>query len=185
MKQKVVGQVIVALVSIIVGCRRATPEITDECHPPAISEVQEPDEDDPGVLAVRAGTDSSGATFQSATLYLGSSEPIGASLGVFLTVNGQRQNTTVWNGRVVGVWHPTQVDGLNLNETYCGNTMGFWSIPVGFGTIGETPAGTDPGYSVVGHPLTEGQVLTVRLDLCNQNGCREGTPKTLRVHIVP
>ena len=184
--KKIKGQVIVAVVSVVVGCRRAAPEITDDCHPPAIIEILEPVNRTMGSLEVHQGFDSAGNAFQSATIFAGSSEPIGASLGVFLTINGQRQNTTVWNGRVVGVWRPTQVDGLDLQENYCGNTMGFWSIPVGFGNIAEDPRGsTDPGYSVVGHPLTEGQVLNVRLDLCGPQGCMEGTPKTLVVHLVP
>lgn len=179
------NRIIVALISLVCGCRSAAAEITDDCHPPVISEVIDP-LGASGTLEVQNGLDSVGNTYQSGFLFLASSRAVGPSLGVFMTINGQKQNTTVWNGRVVGSWRPEPVDGLDLDECYCTNTMGFWRVPVGFGTIGEDPRGsTDPGYSVVGHPLTEGQRIQVRLDLCNTNGCTEGTPRDLVVHIVP
>lgn len=140
-----------------------------------------------GTLEAVSGLDAEGTPFHATHLFLGTSEYLSRpNMSIVLFLNGQRQATTVWNGRLVGLGQPVQISETDVNQNFCVNVENFWNIPLGFGTIAEEPHGsTDPGFSVVGHPLREGQELEVRVDVCTGSSCIPGTSRTMRVHFIP
>lgn len=170
------------------GCIGPVP--TDEpahCEIAPITEILDSSEDStPTILNVRTGIDAAGRTFQTAELLFGSSEYVSGSTGLVLVLNGVPQLTTAWNGRMLGLGRPVQLTEDQVRHNFCVNTASFWSVPVGFGTIGEDLHGSrDSGFSVVGHPLREGQEVQVRLDVCHGDRCIPGVPRTFRVHLLP
>lgn len=170
------------------GCIGPVP--TDEpthCEIAPITEILDsPENRTPIILNVQTGTDAVGRPFQTANLLFGSTEYINGSTGLVLVVNGVPQVTTTWNGRLVGLGRPVQVTEDQVQHNFCVNAASFWEVPVGFGTIGEDVHGsTDPGFSMVGHPLREDQEIQVRLDVCRGDRCVPGVSRTFRVHLVP
>lgn len=171
---------LLSLVQLLEGC--APCEVIDPqvCDAVVNSQVLDSSEaPQPGYLEVHQGVDAVGTSFQTTNLLVGTVEDLGTRT-VVLHLNDQRQVTTVWNGRLLGVGRPIPVSGDEV-ETSCSGLGFFWHLPVGFGTIGSR----DQGFSVVGHPLTEGQMVRVQVDVCNGNVCAPGTPRVLRVHLVP
>lgn len=139
----------------------------------------------PGIIQVSQGLDATGRPFQTFSLLFSNSQYQPGTDGIVLSLNNQGQLTTVWNGRLIGLGRPVQATSANLPQG-CTTTTGFWEVPVGFGTIAEDLHGSrDPGFSVVGHPLREGQELEVRIDVCVGSTCIPGVTKTFRVHLVP
>lgn len=188
MKKTLVTVWLLAILRYISGCIGPVP--TDEpthCEIAPITEILDSPEDrTPIVLNVQIRTDAVGRPFQTVNLLFGSTEYINGSTGLVLVVNGVPQVTTTWNGRLVGLGRPVRVTEDQVQHNFCANTASFWEVAVGFGVIGEDAYGsTDPGFSVVGHPLREGQEIQVRLDVCRGDRCIPGVSRTFRVHLVP
>lgn len=177
---------IFAILRCISGCM-GPPPINSEfrCDSDYITEVLDStDSQSTNVLNVRVGQDSAGRPFQTATLLFGSRQYANEVNGIVFVANDMPQLTTVWNGRLLGIGRPTLATQTQVQQGRCSGEN-FWEVPVGFGTIAEDRYGSsDPGFSVVGHPLTEGQELRVRLDVCRTQGCSQGITRTFRVHLV-
>jgi hypothetical protein len=178
---------LLAVLRYISGCCGPVPmDESAYCEPVTIAKiVDSPRRFMPNVLEVRQERDSAGRPFQTTSLLFASSEYTLGSATVFLALNGQRQVTTVWNGRQVGITRPQSVSHSEVLQCFCFPNVNFWRVPVGIGTVAEDGASSDPGFSVVGHPLTEGQELQVRLDICIGDSCLSGTQRTFRVHLIP
>lgn len=138
------------------------------------------------ILNVSVGRDSVGRSFQTATLLFGSSDFVYGSTGITLVINGVPQVTTAWNGRLLGLGRPTEIADDMVRHDFCVNSASFWQVPVGFGTISEYQTATsDSGFSTVGHPLTEGQEIHIRLDVCRGEQCFQGATRTYKIHLLP
>lgn len=177
------------LAFLLCSCACAvTPQAPDVCAPPTASQVVFPPGQE-GILEVRQSTDNAGLPFQHGTLYVATETYVSNTNssswphGLAMVMNGQRQTTTVWAGRALGIWHTWQVTDSDVVQNFCPNTMNFWRLDLGFGTLGDTVS--DPGFSVVGHQLREGQEVQVRFDVCSAQACEAGLERTVRVHIVP
>lgn len=165
-----------------------TPQAPDACIPPRASQVVFP----PGqedILEVRQSTDDAGSPFQHGILYVATEAYVGNANnsswpnGLVMVMNDQRQATTVWAGRALGIWHTWPTPDGEVIQHFCPNTMNFWRLDLGFGTLGSTVQ--DPSLSVVGRQLQEGESLRVRVDVCSVDACEAGAERIVRVHIVP
>lgn len=178
---------LLATLRYISGCCGPVPMDEEAyCEPVTIAKIVDPSgQPISNVLEVQQGRDSAGRPFQTTSLLFASSEYVPSSATMILALNGQRQVTTVWNGRQVGINRPQSVSHSEVSQCFCSPNVSFWRVPVGIGTIAEDGGSSDPGFSVVGYPLTEGQELQIRLDVCDTNSCFSGTPRTFRVHLIP
>jgi len=174
---------------VLTACASSvTPQSPDVCSPPATSQVVFPfgQED---ILEVRQSTDNAGLPFQHGILYVATEVYVGNANnpswpnGLVMVMNDQRQATTVWAGRALGIWHTWPTPDGEVIQNFCPNTMNFWRLDLGFGTLGSTVQ--DPSLSVVGKQLQEGESLRVRFDVCSVDACEAGTERIIRVHIVP
>jgi hypothetical protein len=186
MKKTLVTVWLLAILRYISGCIGPVP--TDEpaqCDITPITEILNSSRR--GIqLNVQTEMDAAGRPFQTINLLFGSTEYNPGSTGLVLVINGVPQVSTTWNDRMVGLGRPVQISRDQVQHNLCANTASFWEVAVGFGTIGEDAHGsTDPGFSVVGHPLREGQEIQVRLDVCRGDRCIPGVSRTFRVHLVP
>lgn len=183
---------ILALALTLMGCMTPpTPPMDsgteDACSPPVASQVVFPPAQE-GILEVTQSEDGVGQPFQEGTLYVATEQyiintdnPGDNRHRLVMYLNGERQTTTVWNARAMGIWHTFQVPSVDVVQPFCPNTMSFWRLDLGFGTYGEDHS--DPGFSVVGHQLVEGQEVDVRFDVCSVDSCETGVTTRVRVHI--
>jgi hypothetical protein len=188
MKKNLITVFFLAFLRFATGCLGPIPgEMPAQCENVATTKVLNAlGTTDPQTLVVTNRTDAVGQPFQTTTLLVGSTEYVDPGSIMFLTIDGQRQNTTVWNGRLLGLGRPVQIPDTAVEHNFCPNTASFWRVPVSFGTIAQESHGSrDPGYSTVGAPLVEGQELQVQLDVCASTTCTLGVPRTFRVHLVP
>ncbi len=186
MKTNIAPLLLLAVLRYASGCLGPVPmDMPVACEQTAITRILTNTDSDPNTLDVIDGVDSFGEPFQLATLQFGSTEYTDPGSLIVFVVNDQQQNTTIWNGRRVGIGRPVQVPDGNLVHNFCTNAASFWMAPVGFGTTGENRLGSrDPGYSSVGHPLVNGQRIELRLDVCSGNSCTPGIPRTFTVRLV-
>lgn len=87
--------------------------------------------------------------------------------GLRLFVNGNRQRVMVWNARAVGLWRSDR-----LSE-------GFYGARVGI--ISDAPCED----FVCRAGISNGDVLRIRLDVCDAQECTEGVEREMRVEIIP
>lgn len=163
------------------------PQSPNVCSPPVTAQVVFPPGQE-GILEVRQSTDDAGMLFQHGILYVATEAYVGNANnpswpnGLVMAMNDQRQATTVWAGRALGIWHTWPTPDSEVIQNFCPNTMNFWRLDLGFGTLGSTVQ--DPSLSVVGRQLQEGENLRVRFDVCSAESCEAGTERIVRVHIV-
>jgi hypothetical protein len=155
------------------------------CETVAVSRIIDPPEQLSNILEVRQERDTVGESFQTMTLLFASSEYIPNETDIFLTLNDQRQISATWNGRMLGIGRPERVSNSEVVQRFCSSDVKFWRASVGFGTIAENRVSLDPGLSVVGRTLTEGQQIQIRLDVCTREVCQSGTTRTFQVHLIP
>lgn len=84
-----------------------------------------------------------------------------------LFVNGNRQRVLVWNARAVGLWRSDR-----LSE-------GFYGARVGI--ITDAPCED----FVCRAGINRDDILRIRLDTCDAQGCTEGVEREMRVEIIP
>jgi len=186
MKKNFFPLLLLTILRFTSGCLGPIPmDMPVVCERSAITKILTDTDSNPNVLDVIDGVDSFGEPFQLATLQFGSTEYTDPGSLIILTVNDRPQNTTIWNGRRVGIGRPVQIAEGNLVHNFCTNSASFWMAPVGFGTIGESRLGSrDRGYSGVGHPLVNGQQIELRLDVCSGSSCIPGISRTFTVRLV-
>lgn len=138
-------------------------------------------------IFVRQETDRLGRPFQSATIQVSSpvavnsAEQSGLDRGLSLNINDTRQSTLIDGGRAVGL---ERIEGHTGPESlFCGQTVRFYDVRVGFGTASERIPGQS-GLSVVGRQLQEGETLAIRFDLCSADSCVAGETRTFRVRLT-
>jgi hypothetical protein len=139
------------------------------------------------VLTVHQETDRLGDPFQTATIQVSSpvavnsAEQNGLSENLSLNINDTRQSTLIDRGRAVGMERITASSGDS--REFCGQTVRFYDVRVGFGTASVRIPGQS-GLSVVGRQLQEGETLAIRFDLCTADGCVTGETRTFQVHLT-
>lgn len=187
MKKNFFPLLLLAVLRYASGCLGPTPMDSPViCDQIAVTRIlNTPTNTLPDVIDVEDGVDSYGSPFQTTTIMFGSTEYVDPGSMAVLTINGQPQNTTIWNGRRVGLGRPIQITENGLEHNFCPNSASFWRAPVGFGTTGIDRLGSqDPGYSVVGRPLVEGQEIEIRIDVCAGNTCTPGISRKFKVHLT-
>lgn len=148
------------------------------CLPAATSVVEDGSE-----FVVLVDRDSQGNQFQVGLIRVATSVEVTNSLGaqphgLALVLDGVRQSTLIWNGRVLGMG---RIAATVPQGRFCLGTMHGYLVQVGFGTAGNTmPL---QGLSVVGHQLRDGQPISVRFDVCTQDSCVPGEEKQMIVRV--